>query len=845
MWRLTDSLVIAWQAVTRQTFRSALAAAGIGLGTLAIVSVVSVEKSWQRTVEKSFAGARLDTLEVTIPEIGNPRAVALARTQLIDDDARVIRRRCPSVDRLVVYSVTLGTCRAGHYTSRPLVYAMGSRFDDIFGLCASAGRFPTEEELARGVEVCVITPALRDKLSVNIGQQLRLEGVSLHVIGVAPHHDDDPAKPTIGAIYIPRRLYRRIFHGRPQTMIRARARDAEVATAEVEAVMSQRVGGSGDIRFVQSSWLARRTALSIRRRVQVVGFLAALCTLFLAGYGLGAFLNSSVAESAQEIGIRRALGGSKTRIVLEIILAGLIIGTAGAGIGGLLSHLGMVFAASTGTPTPEGLREILLQRGGFVASVPPVISSRFVVTISGQTVAVAIGFSLVTCMVASLMPALAAANLDPARAVSVGIGEDRQLRLWLSVLQVGLAVAVLSLLPSLYESLAAKDRSDLRQAFRSDRIEVAVYDPAKLGSIELPPVWQRTLGAFVRELSSPALPGNLRQACPLLSSVEPDISLFLVTVKAGRNVREGAIAHFVRPSYYPKETGPTGSSRGPGQIIRGEFFTEEMIRERARVCVLDTEATHNLFPRGGGIGEVVRVNGVPLTVIGTMSGGDVNTDQASVNACVFIPISLHDECLPVFMGKGGEGLRSAMFSTLLARTVDERLLPRAAQQLRRALLQQMPGGLGGKLFLSEPTYSSLGEYFALRGPAGKRSAFCAAALLLVALIGLVNVLLVSLYRQAREVSIRRALGATKPQVMVPLLAEGTALAAAGAVLGVLVAWSVARGLRSIVAGQEFLYLSSFWALAAATAMLLTGLVASLVPAVLATRVSPATALRCE
>jgi hypothetical protein len=212
---------------------------------------------------------------------------------------------------------------------------------------------------------------------------------------------------------------------------------------------------------------------------------------------------------------------------------------------------------------------------------------------------------------------------------------------------------------------------------------------------------------------------------------------------------------------------------------------------------------------------------------------------------VFIPVSLHDEILPAFVAKGGEGLRSAFFSRLLARAKDEQLIPKAAQQLRRALLQQMPRGLGSKLLLSEPTYGSLAEYFALRGPAGKRSAFCAVALLLVALIGLANVLLASLYRQAREIGIRRALGAAKPQIMVPLVAEGAALAAAGAVLGVLVAWSVARGLRSIVAGQEFLYLSSFWSLAAATAMLLTSLLVSIVPAALATRVNPAVVLRQE
>jgi len=118
-------------------------------------------------------------------------------------------------------------------------------------------------------------------------------------------------------------------------------------------------------------------------------------------------------------------------------------------------------------------------------------------------------------------------------------------------------------------------------------------------------------------------------------------------------------------------------------------------------------------------------------------------------------------------------------------------------------------------------------------------------LLLIALIGLANMLLVSLTERTRELGIRRALGARKTQVMLPLLAEGAWLAALGSVLGVGLAWLLAWVLRAAVVGQGFLALSNFWALAAALAMVLTSLLVSLIPGALATRVNPATALRSE
>lgn len=157
----------------------------------------------------------------------------------------------------------------------------------------------------------------------------------------------------------------------------------------------------------------------------------------------------------------------------------------------------------------------------------------------------------------------------------------------------------------------------------------------------------------------------------------------------------------------------------------------------------------------------------------------------------------------------------------------------------------LPPGLGKKLQLSEPLPASLREYLGMRGAAAKRSAFCAGALLLVALIGLANALLVSLSHKTQEIGLRRALGARKWQVMAPLLAEGLALAASGAALGVIFAGVLSWALRTGVMSQRFLFLSPFWALVAGLAMVLTSMLVSLIPGALATRVNPATALRSE
>jgi putative ABC transport system permease protein len=118
-------------------------------------------------------------------------------------------------------------------------------------------------------------------------------------------------------------------------------------------------------------------------------------------------------------------------------------------------------------------------------------------------------------------------------------------------------------------------------------------------------------------------------------------------------------------------------------------------------------------------------------------------------------------------------------------------------------------------------------------------------LLLIALVGLTNTLLVSLGERTRELGIRRALGALKSQVLLSLLAEALWLAALGCAAGVIVAWLLSLALRPSFASSGALLLSAFWAVAACLTMLVASAFASAIPGVLATRVNPAQALRQE
>ena len=113
--------------------------------------------------------------------------------------------------------------------------------------------------------------------------------------------------------------------------------------------------------------------------------------------------------------------------------------------------------------------------------------------------------------------------------------------------------------------------------------------------------------------------------------------------------------------------------------------------------------------------------------------------------------------------------------------------------------------------------------------------------LLLAAVGLYGVIAYSVSLRTREVGIRLALGAERGQVLRMVLGQGARLALVGVGLGAVLAAGAAGILQSMLYG-----VSAFDPLAygaAAAALLVVALAANLVPAVAASRVAPATAIR--
>jgi ABC-type antimicrobial peptide transport system permease subunit len=852
--RLESVLWFAWQAISRHRVRSLLALLGVAVGSLGLISIVSLQRSWRDTVDRAFAGQDLNRIRISIDvTVTGPRG-RIQRTELTDDDTAAVRRQCPSVEKIAVYSYGEGDVHAGRYRpdSQPMMTAIEPGYPKLFHLRRFSGRFLNDAELARPTFRCMITPQLAKVLypgQPTEGNSLRLQGVALEVVGTVAEPDMNMAQP-IYAVYVPRPLYRSVFHSQPIPEIVAWSSRPDDAVREIDALLRRRLGAADNFTFARSPWLARQVARSIHRDTEAIGLLAALCALVLGGCGVASVLYVVAAESAREVGIRRALGATQTGIALEMLCAGAVFGLAGAAIGAVLSRLGATLATVSSSGVPADFADLLYRQGATV----PTISLAMAAAVSWDAVIVAFIYSVVTCIAAAAEPAWEVAGLRPAQAISLGLVPRRWLRLGLALSQVCIAVSVVALLPAVHEALDWRDRLAARQGFLTDVITVGLVDQTEGYSIigVWPKGWRpERASAFKRALVSERFATKLKELCPSVASVTPTIFFLGVSsVKVGPTVllpstqrtnEMGFSVGFVASSFL------SDLDAGGERLAYGSSFTPSMTRAKERVCVLDTEAARRAFASGDGVGQTIRVNGVEFRVVGTMSGGRVSSDRpgqhSGKSGGIYMPISSYYDVLPALLSHATV-IADPGDAILLVHAKSEELVPAAAQELRDALIKLLPG-TGEHLFFSVPTYGSLGEYFALRGPAAKRSAFSAAMLLLIALIGLANMLLVSLGEMRRELGIRRALGARKWQVMLPVITEGGMLALSGSAAGILLAWVLSLVIRAHVFEHGVFPFSAFWAGAACLAMVVAALLVSLIPGWLATRVNPAEALRQE
>ena len=672
--------------------------------------------------------------------------------------------------------------------------------------------FPEESDQPGGERVAVLGHGLWRRLGADptlVGRTLTLSGEPHTVIGILPMAFRPPREVERAEVFAPLALDGEALEQRGNRSLVAIGRlrpgvSLAQARAELSAVARHLEREHPDSNTGVGATLSSLHAdtVSELRRPLLVLLGAVAFVLLIACTNVANLVLPRALARRREVGIRTALGASRSRLVRQLLTESILLGVAGGAAGLATAYWGL---------------------GGLLALAPASTPRLQDIALDGRVLGFSLALSLLTGVAFGLVPALSASRTDVLAALhesgrSPALARHPGARL-LVVAEIALSLVLMAgaglLLESFRRLLSVDPGFDPRNV-----LTLAV----SLEDTRYPRPDQRA--GFYADLVERvrALPGVISAAAitptPLGGA---DISTrFTVEGQPAPAPGQKPRAEYraVTPGYFETLRIP---------LKKGRTFEAHDRREAKAVVVVNEALAAQVFPGQDPLGERLRIGigtdeSDPRTfeVVGVV--GDVHPSGQGILAppAIYVPHPQQSwSWMSLVVRTSGE---PASLAGALRRTVAA-LDPEQAVSNARPLTELLSDALAAHRFVM-----ALLVGFALVG-------------LALATVGVYGVLAASVERRTGEIGLRLAVGADSGDVLRMVLGQAARLAAAGVTLGLVAAFALTRVLQGLLFGVSATDPATFGAVAGV--LVVAALLASYLPARRAARLDPAAVLREE
>jgi putative ABC transport system permease protein len=255
----------------------------------------------------------------------------------------------------------------------------------------------------------------------------------------------------------------------------------------------------------------------------------------------------------------------------------------------------------------------------------------------------------------------------------------------------------------------------------------------------------------------------------------------------------------------------------------GEMFNEEQLREGKAVCIIGPTLKSKFFPTTDAVGKDIKCGPIWLHIVGVLKKREIsqssidNLGISDYNNSLYAPIqtllrrfkdrtmitsaSLHGgnfgffgDGFSVFSSTSGEEIMKNQIDKIVVQVKESEQIGPTTEILKRMMQRRHAGVDDFEIRVPE---------LLLKQEQRTKDIFnivlgaIASISLLVGGIGIMNIMLASVMERIKEIGIRRAIGATKKDIILQFLMEATFLSISGGIIGIILGIALSKGIMEL------------------------------------------------
>ena len=410
---MLENIHLAFEGIWSHKLRSILTMLGIIIGIAAIITIVSTIKGTNEQIKENLIGAGNNVVSVQLNQNGNEYDLSWSplpdTVRVISEETRQALEDINGAEEVSLY-YSRSYADGFFYLDTPFngnILGVDRHYFSTYGMQIRSGRGFTEKDYTEFRKVALVDSTAAKSLFSGadpVGKEIEFRSDVYTVVGViGPAEEFTPTINSLndyylyanngsGSIYFPDSLWPALYQfDEPQSVaIKVKNTDVMASVGKKAADLltgSQIIGTDTGFDYRSADMLEQAQQLqNMSKSTNTQLIWIASISLLVGGIGVMNIMLVSVTERTSEIGLKKALGAKKKRILLQFLTEAAVLTSIG-GIIGVLTGIGLAELIS-------GLMQIP-------------------VAISAPAIIIAVVFSTLIGVIFGLLPATKAANLNP------------------------------------------------------------------------------------------------------------------------------------------------------------------------------------------------------------------------------------------------------------------------------------------------------------------------------------------------------------------------------------------------------------------------------------------------